>query len=441
MPKLTKRVVDALQPGETTRFLWDTEIKGLGFRVTPANARAFVLRYRTDGGRERKFTIGRYGVLTVETARAEARQLLADIGKGGDPVAERGDLRAGATVSDLLDRYLDEHVDKKNAETTRKEVRRIVEATIRPALGRIRISDLKRADVAKMHSALHATPRGANYALAVLSKAMSLAEVWGLRDEGANPCRKIERFAESHRERFLSMGELGRLGVALREAEAIGLPWVVDDGAAKARHLAKPENRRSPVNTDALDVVRFLLLSGARLSEALFLEWAHVDAARGLVDLPGRKGSVRKPHPVSAAALDLLAARRPVSGSPWVFPSPTDAKKPIAKSVVEHFWQRLRSVAGLDDVRLHDLRHTVGTAAGGTGANAFLIRDLLRHANVAMTHRYVNADEDPIRAVATRVGADISAALGAAATQYRGLPSRAKKTRAKPKYRPHGARD
>lgn len=159
MPKLTKRVVDALETGAATRFLWDTETKGFGFRVTPANARAFVLRYRT-GGRERKFTIGRYGVFTVEQARVEAKRLLVRIADGADPVGEREEMHAAATVSDLLDRYLEEHVDRRNAATTRAEVRRLVEKTIRPEIGKLKVRSVKHSDVERIHRKLQATPHG-----------------------------------------------------------------------------------------------------------------------------------------------------------------------------------------------------------------------------------------------------------------------------------------
>ena len=197
----------------------------------------------------------------------------------------------------------------------------------------------------------------------------------------------------------------------MREAEEFGLPWFVTAEGENARHLAKEDNRRTRINSAALAAIRFLLLTGARRSEALELRWADVDLKTGLVALPAKKGGVCAPHPVSSAALALLASRALDAAGPFVFPNAEDPEKPISVSVAENAWQRLRARAGLKDVRLHDLRHTVGTMAGNMGANAFLVRDVLRHANVTMTHRYVNADADPMRALSDRVGEALSAAL------------------------------
>ena len=419
--KITKRVADALTASERTRILWDDELPGFGLRVTPGGVRSFVLRYRNAAGRDRTHTIGRYGVHTVDQARAAARKLKVEIAGGGDPVAERGQMRNGSTVNDLLARFMIEHVERRYAETTRAMARDLVERLIRPALGSLRVEDVRRADLANLHSALHKTPRQANNVLAIASKMFSLAEVWGLRTDGSNPCRRIERYPEAARERFLSPDEVQRLGETMREAEASGLPWVVTAEGGKARHLPKEEKRRARISANALAAIRFLLLTGARRSEALDLKWSDVDFKAGLVALPRKKGGERAPHPVSAAALALLAARAQSAAGPFVFPNADDPEKPISASVLENAWQRLRAHAGLDDVRLHDLRHTVGTMAGKMGANAFLVRDVLRHANVTMTHRYVNLDADPLRALSDRIGEELSAELAGERAQVVGL--------------------
>src|SRR6185437_4502660 len=212
------------------------------------------------------------------------------------------------------------------------------------------------------------------------------------------------------RERFLSADELARLGAAIVEAETVGLPWRERAGA-KAKHRAKPENRRSPANAAALAVVKLLLFTGARVSEILGLGWADVDMPRATIALPSRKGGGRRPHPVSEVALEILAAQTRVVGSPWVFPAPTDPRRPLSLSVLENAWQGLRAHAGLEDVRLHDLRHTAGTYVSQTGANAFAVRDFLRHKTLTMTGRYANRDADPIRAAAEAIGERIATGL------------------------------
>jgi integrase len=243
-----------------------------------------------------------------------------------------------------------------------------------------------------------------------LSKAFNLAEEWGLRPENSNPCRRVRRYKENARERFLSTDELSRLGSALEDAETIGLPWRLNDGA-KGKHRAAAEKQRAKINPGALATIRLLVFTGARVSEILQLRWADVDLEGGTLALPERKGGPRRRHPVSAAAIEIIQQLPRVEGSPWTLPAPTNSDNHLSIEVVENAWQRLRAHAGLDDVRLHDLRHTVGTIAAQTGVNAFAVRDLLRHSNTAMTNRYVNRDADPIRALSTAVGERIAAAL------------------------------
>ena len=170
MTKLTNRAADALTGGEKTRIIWDDDLSGFGLRITPAGVRSFVVRYRNAAGRDRTHTIGRYGVHTVDQARAAARKLKVEIAEGGDPVGERGHMRKGATVNDLLARYLSEHAERRYAKTTLSATKDFVERLIRPALGSLRVADVRRADLASLHSALHKTPRQANIVLAIASK-------------------------------------------------------------------------------------------------------------------------------------------------------------------------------------------------------------------------------------------------------------------------------
>ncbi len=319
----------------------------------------------------------------------------------------------------MLDDYVEKHLMVENAKRTRQSALSAVNRHIRPALGAFKVAGVTRQDVARLHRRMVDTPRQANLTLAVLSKAFSLAEEWGWRPEGSNPCRRVPRFDEVERERFLSADELARLGRAIEEAETVGLPWR-ENAAAKAKHRPKEENRRTLINPRALAAVKLLLFTGARLSEILELKWNQVDFERGFLALPGRKGGARRDHPVSSMALAILAdlPRVKLSGgreSPWVLPAPLDASKPLSPSVASTAWQGLRARAEIEDVRLHDLRHTAGTFVSQTGANAFLVRDFLRHKTLAMTNRYANRDDDPVRAVSESVGRRIAAGLSGAA--------------------------
>lgn len=412
MAKLTKRTVDTANPTSKPRFVWDGELTGFGLRVLPTGVKSFVVQYRTATGRSRRMTLGRYGALTPDEARKLARTALLEVSQGGDPVADRQSRRHAETMRELLQRYLVEHVEVHNKSRTQAEVRRLVEKIIEPAIGHLAVKSVTRSDIEKLHRSLGSTPRQANFVLSVLSKVFNLAEHWDIRNEHSNPTRGIKRYPENARERFLSEPELAALGQSLREAETVGLPWIIKADPDRRKHVRKDASeQRTPMNPIAIAVFKTLLLTGARLSEVLELQWVHVDQENALLALPARKGQGRKAHPVSQAAISTISGLPRQAGSPFVFPSPTDPKRHISKEYIETCWQRLRAHAGIDDVRIHDLRHTVGTYAAQTGVNAFSVSHLLRHRNLSMTDRYVGPDQDPIRALSEAVGERIETAL------------------------------
>jgi integrase len=273
----------------------------------------------------------------------------------------------------------------------------IVERNIRPEIGHLKVAAVTRQDMHKLHAARSAAPRQANMMLSVCSKVFNLAEVWEMRPEGTNPCRKIERYRENHRERFLSAEELGRLGTTLRQAESAGL----------LRKNGVPTLYRR-VTTAAIEL---LLFTGCRLSEVLNLKWEQIDFADGKITLLTTKSGRPQEVTINAPARQIMRELEATKSSEWVLPSVSSTKRALSKAGIEAAWQKIRGAAQLDDVRLHDLRHTVGTYAAQSGANAFLVRDLLRHKNLTMTGRYVNRADDPVRTLSDQVGERISAAM------------------------------
>jgi len=411
MPKLTKRFVESVKPSAADQVIFDDKIPGFGLRVLPSGVRSYLVQYRNKAGRSRRLTIGKHGKVTADGARRDAQRVFDAVRSGGDPAAERRAYIKSPIVNDLLDRYIAEHVEKRNRPRMRQEVKRLVERHIRPELGRHKVAAVTRRDMEKLHRDLEATPRQANLVLAVCSKAFNLAERWSWRADGSNPCTKIERYPENERERFLSADELGRLGDTLRLAETEGLPWSVDPCTAKSKHLAKPENRRTLYARVTTAAIELLLYTGCRLSEVLNLRWEQVDFETGVITLAETKAGRPQVVVMNAPARQILRALHKAKVEPWVLPSTVDAKRALSATAIEGAWQRIRLVAKLDDVRLHDLRHTVGTYAGQSGANAFLVRDLLRHKNLAMTSRYVNRADDPVRTLSDLVGERIAAGL------------------------------
>jgi integrase len=419
MPKLTKRFVESIKPTIKDRVLWDNRMPGFGLRVQPSGVRSYVVQYRNAQRRSRRLTIGKHGAVTAEGAREIARQILNEVydrKDPRDPVAERRALIKAPTMNDLLDQYLTEHVQKRNRRRTQEEIERLVARHIRPQLGKHKVAAVTRQDVAKLHRSLGGTPRQANFVLAICSKAFSLAEVWNMRPDGSNPCRRIERYPENERERFLSAEELSRLGATLRLAESNGLPWTVNEAGAKSKHLPKVVNRRTVYPRVTTAAIQLLLLTGCRLSEVLNLEWKRINYDDGTITLSETKSdrmgnAVRQVVAMNAPARKVLKGLPGPKYSPWVLPSRNDPARALSKTAIEGAWQRIRAAADISDVRLHDLRHTVGTYAGQSGANAFLVRDLLRHKNLSMTGRYVNRAADPVRTLSDQVGRQIAAGL------------------------------
>jgi integrase len=388
MAKVTKRTVDALKPSpDRDVLLWDDELPGFGVRCRASGLKSYFLKYRTVGGRQRWLTLGQHGPLTPDAARAKALREKAAIGDGDDPSGTRQKKRRENTVAAIADRYVREHVKAHNKASTAAEVARIVEKRIKPGLGAIKITDLRRSDIKAWHQAMSTTPYEANRALAYCSRMLSLAATdWELRED--NPCIGVKRFPEHARERFFTDHELTRIGAALCTAETEG----------------------SEVPGFIL-LARLLATTGMRLGEALALTWPNVDLQGRAIRLPAAKtkGGARTVH-LGAAAVAILDATKGREGHVI---RGLDPIKPLTVSSAEKAWQRLRERAGIPDARLHDLRHTAGTFAALSGANAFMVRDLLGHKTLAMTGRYVERAADMVRATADAVSNRIAAALNA----------------------------
>ena len=228
MAKLTKRTVDALKPKADAYFVWDGQVVGFGVRVMPSGTKTFQVQYR-KGRRTRRSSLGRFGVVTVDQARDHAREMLGQVAGGFDPVEEIALTRLAPTVADLCERFLQVHVAVNLKPSTARDYRSTVKRMIRPALGTFKVAEVLRKDIADMHYRHRATPIQANRMLSVLSKMFNMAEMWGLRPDGSNPCRHVPKYKENRRERFLSNTELQTLGEVLTRCEAQGIetPHVV----------------------------------------------------------------------------------------------------------------------------------------------------------------------------------------------------------------------
>lgn len=415
--KVTKRSVDALKPDPSSDvLLWDREARGFGVRVKPSGAKSFVLGYYAPGLHRvrRRLTLGAYGPLTPDDARTKATALLARVARGDDPAQEKAEGRRASkeeTVAKLFEQYIDDGVGRRKPRTM-EFYESLGRLYVLPALGHLPVAKVTARDVADLHRSLREKPVTANR---VVRLVRSFFYWLAKRDlvSAKNPAKDTDWFPEQGRERFLSVEEMARLGQAVRVAEAVGLPPAPKHkktpGTKRERNAGMFSSELQPASPIAVAALRFLMFTGWREQEALTLVWADVDLARGFATLSETK-SRKSVRTLSAPARELLAAQPRVKGSPYVFPG-RDPMKPLRE--IQRLWYAARAKAGLEDVRLHDLRHSVASFAGGRGYSLFLIGKLLGHRDQRSTERYAHLADDIRQTMADDVGEGIRDAMAA----------------------------
>jgi integrase len=414
--KITKRKVDAVKPHATKdEFLWDTEAKGFGLRVKPSGARSFVLSYYAPGLHQtrRRLTIGAYGPLTVDEARKKALELLARIADGEDPALVASDERRATreeTVEAMFPAFLQDGVDIRR-ESTLSYYESLGRLYILPTLGHLPVKRVAQKDVTDLHRSLRDKKVTANRVVQLLRGFFYWLERRGYVTE-ENPAKNTERFAEKARERFLTVEEMSRLGEAIRLAETQGIEPAPQHRKPSSANRARNEGMFStapqPANPVAVAALRLLMFTGWREKEALTLRWDAIDFSRGIVTLEDTKAG-RSTRALPNPALALIAEQPKLEGCPYVFPGKVDGK-PLQE--IQRLWYSVRAAAGLEGVRLHDLRHSVASFAAAQGHSLYLIGKLLGHKDQRSTARYAHLAEDARKAMADSVGAAIAEALG-----------------------------
>ena len=376
--KLSDGIVKALQvPASGAKITYDADVKGFGVRVTAAGARAFILNYRTRLGRERRYTIGAFPDWKTGAARAEAAELKKVIDRGGDPL---GDIRAGRdapTMADLCDRFLAEYLPRKRP-STQKSYRQQIEVEIRPALGRLKVADVSFTEIDGLHRGISKrAPYRANRVVALLSRMFSMAIRWSWRLD--NPSKGVERNQEHKRRRYLAADELARLTKALVDHR----------------------------DRQAADIIRMLLLTGARRGEVLAARWPDIDLGRAVWNKPGATTKQRTEHqvPLSDAARQLLVELRERASpkAEYLFPVSDGHRLDV-----QHNWVAICRAAQIEGARLHDLRHTYASVLASAGLSLPIIGALLGHTTPTTTARYAHLFDDPLRAATERASAIIS---------------------------------
>ncbi len=399
--KITKAVVDRLKPGQKA---WDIETTGFGVRCQ-RRSKVFILKYRFYG-LPRWYTIGKHGApWTVDLARKEAKRLLGQVAGGIDPAEARDETKNDLTISELCDLYLAEGCTTKKVSTLAVDRGRIGRH-IKPVLGKLRLRQVRRGHVEKLLREVTAGKtatdektghRGraivkggkgtATKAVALLSAVFNFAIDRGLCTD--NPAQGVKTFKTKNSERFLSAEELSRLGEALSGAEKEG------------------------ANPYATAAIRLLALSGARKGEILSLHWQRDSNGAGYIDfdrpclhlLDSKTGEKRVP--LGAPALELLNKLPRIEGTPFVF----HGKAGGHYAGLQKVWSQIRQRAGLDGVRIHDLRHSYASTAVAAGDSLYLVGKVLGHQQASTTQRYAHLSDDPLREVADRTARQIAGAM------------------------------
>ncbi len=382
---ISKRTVEALKVGKDTVF-WDSELSGFGVRVYPSGSKYYVVQTRADGKAAKRVTVGRHGIVTAEEARRRAALIIARIKAGEEPAPEplAVTLADSPTVGDLAKVYLDEHVAVRCKPKTAAMYRLIVDRHLLPALGKTPALAVDHARVTELHHSLRATPVMANQVVGTLSRIWNAAENRGMVPEASNPCRLVVKNRERRRERFLSEEEFRRLGRLLAEAET-----------------------RKGVSVHAVAAIRLLLLTGCRRNEILTMRWDDVDLEARELNLVDSKTGART-VPLSPEAVEVLLNIPRVDGNPYVIPGKIRGRH---LRNLNDPWSLIRKRAGIEDMRLHDCRHSFASRALALGEGLPMIGRLLGHAQVETTARYAHLARDSVRESAIRISDSIATDL------------------------------
>ncbi len=391
MPKLTKRIVEGTAPASADLFVWDDDVQGFGLRVFRSGRRSYLIQYRV-GKRTRRVTIGSHGVWTVETARREAKALLGQVAAGIDPADEKRRSAATFSIGDACDVYLEEGLATAKDSSIR-QARSNIENHIKPLVGRHLLSTFTRGDVQQLMRDVAAgksaktTKKGprsksrvrggkgtANRVINTLSAAFSYMVDERLRTD--NPAIGVKKYPGKKLERFLSPAELHRLGGVLAAAASLGVE-----------------------SEYAIAAIRMLILTGCRKNEILTLRWGWIDRFHRCLRLPDSKTGAKVVH-LGAPAMRLLASLSPRAGNPHVFPGRTAGTH---VTDLQSVWSRIRKSAELEDVRIHDLRHSFASIGANNGDSLLVIGALLGHRSAKTTERYAHLADHPVKSAADRI--------------------------------------
>lgn len=367
--KFTKSRIEAIKPEKRECFVWDESIRGFGLRVSPKGKKSYFIQYRLHG-KTNRIHLGSAEHILLSDAQKAASIILSDLAVGRNPALERQRLRKSPTMEKVVSRYLSEHVEPKLKKSTAEDYKRILNNHILPRFRTMKVKTITHKDIMSLHHAMRESPYRANCTVRVLSKIFNLCERWGYREHGSNPCRHIEKYKETSRQRFLTKEELQRL-------------W----------HVLDHEEEMHTTSRYAISAYRLLILTGCRLGEIQKLKWSQVHGNR--VEFRDTKTGYKR-LPFNAEAMRILNAIPKRDCNPYII----CGEKPGSHIVnLQKSWRRIREKAELTDVRIHDLRHTFASHAVMGGTPLAIVSKLLGHSKIGTTMRYAHlADKELMKA-------------------------------------------
>lgn len=389
MPKLTKTAVDNLPiPATGDAWLWDSEVPGFGVRAQASGRKVYVARYRTQDGTQRKQVLARVCDMPPDQARQLARKTFAAVADGQDPLKDKRESREAPTLQDLRDKFQTEHSEKFKKPASQDLDERNWRLYVLPILGAsTRVRAIEEADVLRLKGSLNAKKATANQCIALLSKAMNLAEKWKMRPAGTNPCRGVTKFVIAEKDLILTPAQIGAMNATLTAMEQAG-----------------------EMSAEFAAFIRLLTLTGCRKCEIMHARKDWIDTERGLLLLPDSKTGQKKVA-LSGAALEIAAKLLEGEGE-WLIPGRRNGQPLQSPYKV---WAALKERAGLPKkLRLHDLRHTAGSLAHMAGATQREVAKMLGHKQLSTTERYLHGFAGDAHKTADVVAGIIGRAMEAA---------------------------
>lgn len=373
MPRLSQKFVSTLAPVERDTFHWDDELKGFFVRQWRGALPVYGIRYRFDG-KTRTVTIGPCHELKADKARTKATEIKQSARLGIDP--NQATKRSDPTVAELAEEHQKIHAPPKIAEDTWIDRRHHWDAHIIPEIGTLKVRELSRADVEKLHLKYKKQPSLANRIIATLSKALNDSMTFRPPWRSDNPAARIQKFEETKRTRILTRSEIGAVFKQIDELKRSNVPW-----------------------SNVAWLFEALLISGLRLSEISLRKWSELDLEAGTLFIPRTKAKKPRTVILSSRMVELFKSVPRVSDE-WIFPNSLRTGPYLCP---QHHWSDVRKAAGVPDVRLHDLRHTVASyAMHDGGLSQREVMELLGHSQMSTTERYLNVHDDRKKSISDR---------------------------------------